>query len=140
MAMTEASSSPSVLNLDSLDQLELLELLELLETNVLILPPPQHNISLDWYSITDSRTFPNSKKKYETGCYTQNPKTVIPSWVLPLFSLGYPGLWDCSPFLMREVPPGVWLKDTCKHGHRQASQAGFTGSWIYTLAFFSAPA
>ena len=91
--MTEASSSPSVLNLDSLDQLEFCWRLTLLYC-----PPPQHNISLDWYSITDS--IPNYKKKYETGCYTQNPKTVVPGWLLPLFSLGFPGLWDCSPFLM----------------------------------------
>ena len=49
------------------------------------------------------RTFPNSKKKNELGCYTQDPKTVVPGCMLSLFSLGYRGLyrgpWDCSPSL-----------------------------------------
>ena len=31
-------------------------------------------------------------RKNETGCYTQNPKIVVPGWVLPLFSLGYSGI------------------------------------------------
>ena len=57
-----------------------------------------------WLHHPCRRTFPNSKKKkQEMGCYTQNPKTVVPGWVLPLFSLGYPGLWDCSPFLQRHT-------------------------------------
>ena len=37
--------------------------------------------------MSNPRTFHNSKKKNEMGYYTQNPKTVVPGWVFPLFSL-----------------------------------------------------
>ena len=97
-AMTEASSSPSVLNLHSLDQLEFCWRLTFLYC-------PLHNTTSHWIgtaSLTARRSL-TPKKKNETGCYTQNPKTVVPGWVLPLFSLGYPGLWDCSPFLHRHT-------------------------------------
>ena len=49
------------------------------------------------------RRSPTLKKDKETGCYTQNPKMVVPGRVLPLLSLGYPGLWDCSPSLRRHT-------------------------------------
>ena len=47
--------------------------------------------------IASARRSLTVKKIMELGCYTQNPETVVRGWVLPLFSLGYRGLWDCNP-------------------------------------------
>ena len=45
----------------------------------MVLPPPQHNMSLDWYSITDSRTILNSKKKMKWGVTPKTPKQLFPA-------------------------------------------------------------
>ena len=63
-------------------------------------PPPLPCPPLTPLNLGHSLTL---EKNNKTGCYTENPKTVVPGWVLPLFSLGYSGPWNCSPFLHRHT-------------------------------------